>query len=297
MNTTEVKKSLLRKASMNKTLAARVAVALNGAPNPTLLTASQRQDLTDAIRLVQGKKEDALPTVNIKTLPRLAPAQVKAEVAKLASLHQEIETVRAQFAEVLKKLDKMEKEEEKGLDKLKDAAKLLQKNARFVLDAETALLQFTGYSKEQLPGVVQMITTTPGPKGEKAGDLLGRIATELGEEIATQVGVIYAAVQQDLTHTTQAIRGLTIVAKTASLSPAITKRAGILDAIGAMKDWVRGTKANMLVQKILGFAGDIGQWLKEFTNRSTQIDKASSSLQDALNKAEKDIDGLVADLG
>lgn len=230
----------------------------------------------------------------IRTLPGLSPMQLRSEIDRLAELRREIEMVSAQFEDTLKKLKGLEADEKKGLGQLKEAAASLQQKGKYVADAEKAILQFEARVTAKVPGIEQMIAS-PGDKkfGEKAGDLFGRIGRELGKEVADQVEAIYAATKEDLTHTTTAIYGLKIVAKTASMDAATMKQAGISDVVISVKEWLAG-KADAVAQRVMKFTGDLTKWVKGFVFRTKQVEKAKTSLEKSLGSALQNVDKLLA---
>jgi hypothetical protein len=292
MNTQETRKSLLKKASHSKTLTARVAPAVRAVPQPKLLTASQRIDLVDAIRL---NKEGAAPFVPIDKVPGFSPMQLRQHIDKLGGIHDELETVKAEATAVLARIKGLEKDEKAGLELMKKAIKEMDQKGRLVAEGKKALLQFTAYSKHQVPGIEQMIANPDDAKwGEKAGDLFGRIAAKLGKDIGDAVEQMYSECAEDLTHQVTAIKGLKIVMKTSSISPAIIKKAGLTDVVVGIKEWLTG-KIDPVAKRLLNFVGDIGRWVKGFVERTKRVGKAKDSLLKALTTAEKDTDKLVKD--
>lgn len=355
--TDSTRKRLFRKASTDKKLSARVAVAIKASPHPKLLTASQRRDLVEAIRTAsesdelgrimyagegspsekvasymvsQGwleKKAGKVPGVpdgtgprggtpacqmaeeeekeekkaaakveDLSKMPGFSPMQLRAEITRLSDLKREIEILRKQYDDVLAKLKGMEKEEKDGMSILRKAAAEMGKKGKFIAEAEKALLQFTAYSQSKRPGIEQMLAAPDDPdvlkKGLKAGDLFGRVAEQLGDEISKAVAEIYEQTVEDLTHTAMAVRGLKIVEKTASVNPAVTKRAGIMDKVVSLKEWLAG-KTDSLAERILGFRGTISKWFKGFLERTKMVGKATNSLTKALAKAQKETDKLL----
>lgn len=279
-----VRKSLLRKASMNKVLAARVSEAVKAVPNPSLLTASQRQNLIEAIQL--SREADAGP-VNLDKLPGFAPMQLRAQIDKVAKIHQELVIMQKQYETVLKEMGKLEKEEEKGLEILKKAAKELGTKNKYVVEAETALLSWTAAQTPKRPGVEQMITRPEDAKeGEKAGDLFGRIQAELGGHIADKVSTIYLACMEDLSHTSAVISSLKIVAKTDAIRSDVVKKAGLGDIIGGVKAWLSG-HISPIMERITKFNGTVMEWVKGFTARTVIVEIACKELQKALDDATR----------
>ena len=290
---TDVRKRLLHKASMNKTLAARVVAAVRNDASPRLLTAAQRLDLQDVIRIVRG----AEAPVSLTKMPGFAPMQLRAKIARLAEVRQELIALQAEFEQAFKKAETLESEEKEGLALLKNAASEMGKKGKFVADAEKALLEFTAYEKAQVPGIEQMIAKADDPevlkKGLKAGDLFGRIAAELGEQVAASVETIYIACKTDLTHTAMAIKALKVVSKTSSIDHEILKRAGVLEVFQSVRSWLSGAKES-IVQRVFGIIDNIKTWAKGFTDRTKDVDKASGDLEKALASAMSATDKLMA---
>lgn len=294
MNTQETRKRLLKKASHNKTLTARVAPAVRAVPQPKLLTASQRMDLVEALRL---SKVGAKPYVPIDKVPGFSPMQLRQHIDKLGGIHDDLETVKAEAAMVLARIKGLEKEEKAGLDLMRKAILEMEQKGRMVAEGKKALLQFSSYSQDKVPGIEQMIADPDDAKwGEKAGDLFGRIAAKLGKDIGAAVEQMYHECSKDLTHTVTAIRGLKIVVKTSSINPVVVKKAGLTDIVVGIKEWLTG-KVDPVAKRILDFAGDIGRWVKGFVERTKRVGKAKDSLLKVLTTAEKDTDKLVKDFG
>jgi len=293
MDTREIRTSLIRKASMNKTLAARVTRAAKGA---SVLTASQRRDLVDVISIIQDKTA-AVEVTPLTKMPGFSPMQLRAEIKKIAGLRIEMEILRKQYETVLKQLSDLDEEEKKGLATLKEAAVELGRKGKFLVEAKEALLEFTAYTQEKRPGIEQMIATPDDPdvlkKGLKAGDLFGRIAAKLGDEVSRTVQELYSQCSEDLTHTAMAIKGLKVVVKTSSLNTNLVKRAGIMDAVVSIKEWLAG-ELDPIAQRILGFAGSISKWLRGFTERTKATSKATSELKKALDTARDQTDKMLA---
>jgi len=254
---------------------------------PTLLTASQRSDLADAIRLVRGGKTAKLPEITITSMPGFAPMQMRALIDKTATARREIEVVSAQFEDTLRKLKGLEDEEKAGLAALKKAAAELREKGSYCAQAETAILQFTAKPTRKPPGIEQMIAKPDDKKWEnKAGDLFGRISAQLGEEVADAVQVLYDQCKEDLVHVTTAIGALKIVNKVSSLPAPVVKEAGIADVVVGIKEWFAG-KVNPIVRKIMDFTGDITRWVKGFVERGRIAKKANDDIKGKLAAAAK----------
>lgn len=292
----EIRKRLLRKASVDKNLAARVATAVKHAPEPRLLTASQRADLLDVIRIVQGAKAE--PPVRIDKMPGYSPMQLRAEIDRLQKMRTEMaileERINSVAGELMKEMEKLATEEKAGLARLKKAGEQMGEKHKYVVEAETALLKFTAFAQAKVPGIEQMLATPDNAEfGDKAGDLLGRIGAELGAEVAKKVGEIYDACSKDLTHMANAVRGLSVVSKTSSLDTRLVKSAGLADTIVSIREWLAG-KADAIAQRILGFAGDIEKWFKGFVVRTGIVKDAVGDLKSALDKAKKSTEKVLA---
>ena len=99
---------------------------------------------------------------------------------------------------------------------------------------------------------------------------------------------LYRETEDDLTHAADAIRGLKVVAKTAS-----SRNAGLADAALAVKEWLAG-RIDPMVKRIINFSGDIARWLKGFKARTDMVKKSTDRLQDALKEARTSIDKVLA---
>lgn len=259
-----------------------------------VLAADNSLDLITAMETLNTELQEGEEKVAKGKLPGFSPMQLKQEIDRLSALRQEIVTHSAQFEAVIKRLKDLEKEEKAGLANLKKAAQQMREKGKYVFEAEQAMLEFTAYLQDKRPGIEQMIEDPNDPKskyGEKAGDMFGRIAAQLGQEVADQVQVIYAETKEDLTHTVMAVRGLKIVEKTASMPAGAAKTAGIADIAVGIKDWLAGG-VDRAAQRIIGFVGDVGKWLKGFVLRTKMVRKSKDNLERALGNAEKKIDDL-----
>ena len=128
--------------------------------------------------------------------------------------------------------------------------------------------------------------------GDKAGDFFGRIAKQFDADVAKQVEVIYEMTKSDLTHVAMAVRGLKVVAKTASLPASTARTAGIADMAVSIKSWLAGA-ADRVAERMLGFAGDVVKWLKGFDLRSKMVEKSKNSIEDSISKFESDLEKLM----
>lgn len=250
-------------------------------------------DLNSLRELSAALNDIIAAPISVSKMPGFSPMQLRAEIDRIVALRHEIEILATEYESVLSKLKDLEKEEKKGLDGLKKAASSMREKGQILVETEKALLKFTAYTQEKRPGIEQMIAKGDEYKGQKAGDFFGRIATQLGDEVGKAVEEIYEATKEDLTHTADAVRGLKIVAKTASFSAEQQKTAGIADVVVGLRDWLSGGMDNM-AKRILNFAGDIGKWVKGFLVRTQIVKKQSKGLTDALSSAMKDMDKALA---
>ena len=270
-----------------KKLASVVDAVLEADNSLTLITAME--DLNTELAALEAASKEA----RVK-LPGYSPMQLKQEIDRLGELRREIVTHTKQFEDAIKRLKDLEKQEKAGLANLKKAAQQMREKGKYVFEAEQAMLEFTAYMQDKRPGIEQMIEDPNDPKskyGEKAGDMFGRIAGQLGQEVADAVRVIYDETKEDLTHTVMAVRGLKVVQKTASIPESAAKTAGLADIAVGIKDWLAGG-VDRAAQRIIGFAGDVGKWLKGFVLRTKMVRNSTDDLKAALGNAEKKIDGL-----
>ena len=239
-------------------------------------------------------KMAAAPRVEISKLPGMAGMQVRAAINQIVSVRQEAEVLRRQFESELQKLKDLDAEEKKGLEALKDAAAQVKQKERYLIEAEQGLLEFTAFTQEKRPGVAQMIgDPTASPMGDKAGAFFQRVAEKLGAQVAESVQACYNETVEDLTHTADAIRGLKVVAKTASIKESTLKKAGIADVAVSIREWLGGAVDNVS-KRILNFAGNIKKWLKGFQVRTKIVKSNKDNLLKALTNAQKQIDDALA---
>lgn len=259
-----------------------------------VLAADNSLELITAMETLNTELDDVETKSAKARVPGYSPMQLKQEIDRLSQLRQEITTHTKQFEDVIKRLKDLEKEEKAGLANLKKAAQQMREKGKYVFEAEQGLLEFTAYMQSKTPGIAQMIEDPNDPKskyGDKAGDMFGRIAGQLGQEVADQVQVIYDETKEDLTHTVMAVRGLKIVQKTASIPAGAAKTAGLADIAVGIKDWLAGG-VDRAAQRIMGFMGDVQKWLKGFVLRTKMVRKSKDNLLTALANAEKNIDGM-----
>jgi len=268
------------------------ALAKKAAAGKKVLTAKQRRDFADAIRLVQGKEE--LPTFNLERLPGLSPMQLEALVDKLAALEKEISKTEAMYAAQIKELEKLGKEYKGGVDKLKAAGKQLSEKGHIVVETRKSVLSFTTSLEQKRPGIEQIIMKPEEAKdGGKAGDFFGRVAAQFGEEIGKGVEEIWGATKEDLTHMADVVRSFKIVEKTSAASPDMLKKAGISDVVVSLKEWLSG-KADAVAQRLVKFVGDIEKWAKGFIERTKMALAGKSKAEKAMDAIMKAADKAVA---
>jgi hypothetical protein len=241
---------------------------------------------------IQGKtRTAAAPRVQIDKMPGFSPMQLRQAIDQVVSIRQEAQQVRVQYESVLKKLSGLDDKEKKGVAALKTAAGQIKQKERFLVEAENGLLEFTAFVQEKRPGVEQMLADPTSSKfGDKAGDFFGRVGATLGKEVQEAVAAIYEETKEDLTHTADAIRGLKVVAKTASVKTASLKKAGLADMVVSFKDWLAGQAPDGYIKRILNFAGDVKKWIKGFTTRTSIVRKNKDGLLKALKDATTAVD-------
>jgi hypothetical protein len=234
---------------------------------------------------------------DIARLPGIAPQQLRRKLDEITRLRQESEVIRSTYEAQLKQLKALESAEKKGIKELGDAAKKMAESGQYLAETESTLLKFTAYMTDKVPGIAQMIAREDEVKGDqKAGDFFGRIAAAFDASVSEKVEAIYEATKADLTHTTMAVRGLKVVAKTASFNDAQLKTAGVVEIAVGLREWFSGAK-DAFAARILGFAGTVTQWAKGFAVRSGIISKASKGIGQDVKDAMKAIDGGLAEAG
>lgn len=258
-----------------------------------VLAAEDSKTLIAAMETVGERLAARLPELEIGKMPGFSPMQTRQHIDRLADLRRQIVEHQAQFEDSIKRLKSLEADEKKGLAALKTAATKLDENARFVLEAETALLKFTASSADKVPGIAQMIARADDSSwGDKAGDFFGRISRQFDEDISKQIEVIYEQTKSDLTHTTMAVRGLKVIAKTASLPATTARTAGIADMAVSVKNWLAGA-SDRVAERILGFAGNVKKWLQGFDLRSKMILKSKDNILDSISSFDKQIEKMM----
>ena len=234
------------------------------------------------------------PRVTIDKIPGFSPQQLRTAIDKIVAARQKLQQIQAQYESVLNQLKGLEDEEQKGVAALKKAAAQMKQKARYLVEAENGLLEFTAFLQEKRPGVEQMLADPVTSKwGDKAGDFFTRVGAKLGKDVQDAISQIYRETEEDLTHTADAIRGLKVVAKTASVKTASLKKAGLADMAVSVKEWLAG-RTDSLTQRIINFAGDIRRWVKGFIARTGIVKKETERLLGALNDAKTSIDSALA---
>lgn len=264
--------------------------------NSAVLDMAVEHDLTEAKAIAKAAGLDVVaakeaPT-SVTTLPGLTPAVLRQHINRLVDLQEEIATQKAAIDKQLKSIKNLDDEQKAGVELLKKAAAQLGKNGQFLADSEKGLLQFTAALKSNAPGANQIVAV-PDPKnpGEKAGDFFGRISEKLGDEIAAKVQTIWDTTREDLTEWNRVISPFKIVAKTASISDAHLRTAGLADIVVGFKSWLAGESGG-IVSRVVGFAGTVKQWVAKRFLFGDQIEKAASELDKAIADARK----MTADL-
>ena len=228
----------------------------------------------------------------LDTLPGFSKMQMEQKVDELLELEKQIVEVNALYAEVFKRLSGLKKEQEAGLDILKKAAAQVDAKGKTVVETRNGIIEFVAKMSTSTPGLEQiMMNPSDAKPGERAGDLLGRLIAELDAEVAAKCVEIILQTKKDLTYSKQICSGLKVVAKTASISPSITKQAGLAEIVVSVKDWLAG-QADNLSQKILGVVGDVTRFFKTCLERTKIVQKAGDDVQNLLGNASAQIDKM-----
>jgi len=284
-------------------LASRLVQIAEGLVEPKKASEKSRQSMLRDVREAQsivakikGVKVagKSAPRVTIDKIPGFSPQQLRTAIDKIVSVRQKLQQIQTQYQSVLSQLKNLEDDEKKGLGALKKAAAQMKQKNRFLVEAENGLLEFTAFLQEKRPGVEQMLADPDTSKfGDKAGDFFGRVGAKLGKDVMSAVQEIYNETEEDLTHTADAIRGLKVVAKTASVKTASLKKAGLADMAVSVREWLAG-RTDSLIQRIINFTGDIKRWVKGFVARTGIVKKETGRLLGALNDAKTSIDSALA---
>lgn len=295
MDINKIRGKAVRLAHENPALREKLLPLVKQATGKRVLTAAQRRDLIEAIGLHEHLVNGAtLPKVNIDSLPGMSKMQFGQYLDKLAKMEQDLKEMEREAEHAIKAIKDKDKEVQAGRALLEKAAKELNQKAILCGESADTLIEIKSYFTAKKPGIVQMIASPDDTKwGDKAGDLFGRIAAKLGQEVAAEVQTLYTQCEDDLTHMAHTVKVAKLVAKTASVPEAIAKNAGILDTLGAVKNWFRGQK-DALAQRAIQFAGTIKQWYDGFVKRTSIAKKAEGELKKSADSAMKQFDKLLA---
>jgi len=295
MNEKNVRGKAIRLAHENPALREKILPLVKNATGKRVLTGAQRRDLVEAIQISRSLQAgDPLEVVKIDKLPGMSKMQFEKYIDKLHGMQVALKKKKKDAEAVLKSIKASDAEYKKGKKFLEDAARELGVKAKLCGDSEDTCIEISSFYKRQRPGIAQMLADpTDADWGEKAGDLYGRIASELGAEVSAAIQVIYEACAEDLTSISHTVSMGKLFAKTSSIHPTILKNAGILDGIGAFKDWLKGGVSG-LTKRFLQFGGNVKQWYQGFMNRTKVVKKATTDLAKAAQKAEKGVDKILA---
>jgi len=295
MESNKIRGKAIRLAHENPALRDKILPLVKNATGKRVLTGAQRRDLVEAIQISRNLTAgDPLEKVKIDKLPGISKMQFEKYIDKLHKMQVALKKQKKDAEAVLKSIKASDAEYKKGKKLIEDAARELGVKAKLCGESEDTCIEISSFYKRQRPGIAQMLADpTDADWGEKAGDLYGRIASKLGAEVSAAVQVIYEACAEDLTHSSHTVSMGKLFAKTSSIHPTILKNAGILDGIGAFKDWLKGGVSG-LTKRFLQFGGNIKQWAQGFVNRTKVVKKASDDMAKAAAKAEKGIDKILA---
>jgi hypothetical protein len=239
------------------------------------------------------KPIEAADRVRIDQMPGFSPMQLRQQINRIVEARHRAVMMRAEFEETLKTLSGLEEAEKAGLDKLKEAARQCKDKEKFLVEAEKGILEFTAFVQKKRPGVEQMLANPDTVKsGLKAGDFFKRIGEKLGAQVQEAVETIYSQTEEDLTHMADCVSGLKVIEKTASVHADTIRMAGLSDVLISVKEWLGG-RVNSMAARMLNFAGDIGRFVRGFTERTGLVKKATNDLQDAFDEAEKELENLM----
>lgn len=225
------------------------------------------------------------PRVKIDKVPGLSPMQLRKKIDQIVSLRTEMATITSQYEAVIKQMKGLAAEEKAGLDELKEVVKQMKEKDRYLVESSKGLLEFTAYMDTKRPGIEQMIGDPDASDlGDKAGAFFIKIGAALGKEIAKSVQEIYVSTKEDLSTTVDAVKALKVIPKTAAVSEATLRKAGVSDAVDQLKSWLAG-KAS----KALGFTKKISDWVKGFVVRTKKVQSAKNDLLKSLNGAKAEI--------
>lgn len=244
------------------------------------------RDLCEAREIVKeiraGRTAASKPRVKIDKMPGLSPMQIRKQIDQIVDLRTEMEKIRRDYEKVLAQLTSLEGEEKKGLAELKKAAVQMKEKDRYLIEATKGLLEFTAYMSTKRPGIEQMIGDPKESKlGDKAGEFFLRVGKELGDQVQKAVQQIYVQTKEDLSHTVDAVKLLKVVPKTAGVTPATLRKAGVKDVVDAAKAWLSG-KAS----KFMSIAKNLKAWVDGFVRRTKNVRDAKNDILKAVKKAE-----------
>jgi len=295
MDFSKLREKAIRLAHDNPALRAQLLPLIKKATGKRVLTGSQHRDLVEAIQINRNLKTgETLERVNIDKLPGMSEMQFKKYIDKLHDMQVALKLKKKEAEAVLKGIKVADKEYKKGKKFLEDAAREMGLKAKLCGESEDICIEISSFFKRQRPGINQILADpTDADWGEKAGDLYGRVASELGQEVSVAVQVIYEACVDELTATSHTVSMSKLFVKTSSIHPTILKNADILDNLGAFKDWLKGGVSG-LTKRVLQVPGNIKQWYLGFVNRTKIVQKATTDLEKAAKKAETKIDKILA---
>lgn len=262
--------------------------------------ASER-DITEAQMIViaaLNEGQDRTVTAGVATLdrlPGLSPMQLKQQIDLIVDVRQQATILRHQYESVLSEIERLEGIEKEGIAKLQDAARHVKEKEKYLIESEKGLLTFTAFMAPKVPGVEQMLKNPEEAKpGEKAGDFFGRIGAKLGAQVLEAVSLIYNQTKDDLTHMADGVRTLKVVSKTAGVTASTVKKAGLVDILISIKEWISGDRPDSLAAKLLNFTGDLSRWVRGFVERTGLVKSATKKLTDALEDAQREISEYLA---
>jgi len=297
-----LRSKLVRKAYENPGLRKKLLPVLKKKAHK--LSSEQRAGLAEAIathREVMATETSKTaakknPTVEIKALPPMSNSQLVALLDSLTAIRQESETILARVGDDYKRIKQLEKEEKAGLAKIKEAGGNLAEKTNYMMELEKYLLKFRVVLQRKRPGSKQLMAAPDEIKSGKAGDLRNRILNTFEKEVADQILTVIEAAIEDGTHYSKAGQAIDIVAKTASVPPGIMKNAGLVDTVVSIKEWIVGG-TNSIMQRILGFTGDLKKWLKGFVERTRIAKNSKDKALKGMGAIEKMMDELDKEVG
>lgn len=272
-------------------------------PAPKRSFEASRRDFRECVALINESATKvasvhtagrSVPRELITALPGLSKMQTESHLNAIAKARQEADILRKQYETVINQLKDLEADEKKNVAILKKAAGQIKEKGRYLIETESALVEFTAYLQDKRPGIMQMLGDPEKTEvGAKAGEMIQRVAAKLGDDVADAVDAIYRETYQDLTHVADAMRGFKVVNKTASLRSVVKeaklREAGLSDYVTIVKDWLAGA-ADAATKKVMNFAGDISRWLKGFVNRTKIVKQNRDKVVSGVNNFMKTVD-------